>query len=172
MLILARKNEILISETELNILKLINQALFSIFVTRKYLTDIDSLHIHLEEIATKDPLTGFYNKDMFDMFLENEVKKSAVRMMPNAFSYILIDIDNFKYINDAYGYQAGDMVIKELSNILKSSTRAPDILARIGGDEFGIIAPDTKVQSAKVIMERINERLSSQPIILEDKKYI
>jgi len=70
MLILARKNEILISETELNILKLINQALFSIFVTRKYLTDIDSLHIHLEEIATKDPLTGFYNKDMFDMFLE------------------------------------------------------------------------------------------------------
>ncbi|MFP3158843.1 MAG: EAL domain-containing protein [Hydrogenobaculum sp.] len=170
MLILARKNEILISETELNILKLINQALFSIFVTRKYLTDIDSLHIHLEEIATKDPLTGFYNKDMFDMFLENEVKKSAVRMMPNAFSYILIDIDNFKYINDAYGYQAGDMVIKELSNILKSSTRASDILARIGGDEFGIIAPDTKVQSAKVIMERINERLSSQPIILEDKK--
>jgi diguanylate cyclase (GGDEF)-like protein len=170
MLILARKNEMLISETELNILKLINQALFSIFVTRKYLTDIDSLHIHLEEIATKDPLTGFYNKDMFDMFLENEVKKSAVRMMPNAFSYILIDIDNFKYINDAYGYQAGDMIIKELSNILKSSTRASDILARIGGDEFGIIAPDTKVQSAKVIMERINERLSSQPIILEDKK--
>jgi len=77
--------------------------------------------------------------------------------MPNAFSYILIDIDNFKYINDAYGYQAGDMVIKELSNILKSSTRASDILARIGGDEFGIIAPDTKVQSAKVIMERITK---------------
>lgn len=170
MLILARKNEILISETELNILKLINQALFSIFVTRKYLTDIDSLHIHLEEIATKDPLTGFYNKDMFDVFLENEVKKSATRMISNAFSYILIDIDNFKYINDAYGYQAGDMVIKELSNILKSSTRASDILARIGGDEFGIIAQDTKVQSAKVIMERINERLSSQPITLEDKK--
>ena len=170
MLILARKNETLISETELNILKFINQALFSVFVTRKYLKDIDSLHMHLEEVATRDPLTGFYNKEMLDLFLEQEVKKSISRKMPNSFSYILIDIDNFKYINDAYGYQIGDMVIKELANIIKSITRDQDILARIGGDEFGIIAQDTKVHSAKVIMERLNEKLNYQPITINNQK--
>jgi len=90
--------------------------------------------------------------------------------MPNSFSYILIDIDNFKYINDAYGYQIGDMVIKELANIIKSITRDQDILARIGGDEFGIIAQDTKVHSAKVIMERLNEKLNYQPITINNQK--
>ncbi|MGC8587741.1 MAG: putative bifunctional diguanylate cyclase/phosphodiesterase, partial [Hydrogenobaculum sp.] len=126
--------------------------------------------IHLEEIATKDPLTGFYNKDMLDLFLEQEIKKSISRRMPNSFSYILIDIDNFKYINDAYGYQIGDIVIKEVANIIKSITRNQDILARIGGDEFGIIAQDIKVHSAKVIMERLNEKLNSQPITINNQK--
>ncbi len=170
MLILARKEAKPISETELNIIKLINQALFGAFITRRYLTDIDSLHIHLEEIATKDPLTGFYNKEMFDIFLENEIRKANLRNMPNSFSYILIDVDNFKYINDAYGYQVGDIVLKELASIIVSSTRNSDILARIGGDEFGIIAPDTKVQSAKLIMERIIEKLNKDPIVVNDDK--
>jgi diguanylate cyclase (GGDEF)-like protein len=168
MLILVRKKEHWLSEIELNILKLINQALFSVFVIGKYLKDIGSLRLHIEEITTKDPLTGFYNKEMFDLFLKNEINKTISRNMPNTFSCILIDIDNFRYVNEAYGYQAGDMIIQKLADIIKTKTRNFDILARTGGDEFGIIMPDTKIQSAKLIMEDINETLKYQPISIGD----
>lgn len=169
-LMLMRKEKISISESELNIIKLVNQALFSAFVVRKYLMDINSLHTHLEEIATKDPLTGFYNKDMFETFLDNELNKSVLRNLSNSFSYVLIDVDNFGYINDAYGYQVGDLILKEIANILRNSVRPIDIIARIGGDEFGILMPNIKVQSAKLIMENINEKLKNEPIIINGKK--
>lgn len=169
-LILTRKDKKYISEIELNILKLINQALFSAFVVRKYITDIGSLSMHLEEITTRDPLTGFYNRNMFEIFLEEELNKSILNRRSNSFSYILVDVDNFKYINDAYGYQFGDLVLKGIAEVLKSSLRSLDVIARIGGDEFGILMPDMKIQSAKIIMEHINEKLNKNPILVNGRK--
>ncbi len=169
-LLLTRKDKKYISEVELNIIKLINQVLFSAFVVRKYLSDIGSLRTHLEEITTKDPITGFYNKEMFEIFLEQELNKAISRGLPNSFSYILIDVDNFKYINDAYGYQFGDLVLKDIANVIEENVRSVDIIARLGGDEFGILMSEMKIQSSKVIMERINEKLNKDPIVVNDKK--
>ena len=75
------------------------------------------------------------------------------------FSILYIDMDNFKYINDTFGHQAGDLVLVSFAEILKSVTRAVDIAARYGGDEFIVLMPNTDYDSAKIVAERIAEKL-------------
>ena len=115
----------------------------------------------LEKIATTDSLTGLYNRFEIDKRLQYEVHSMNRygKCSFEGFSILYIDIDNFKYINDTFGHQAGDLVLVSFAEILKSATRTIDIVARYGGDEFIVLMPNTDYEGAKKMADRIAEKL-------------
>ena len=92
-----------------------------------------------ETYATRDPLTGLYNQHTFWDLLRYETQRA--RRQSYKFSLLLIDLDNFKVINDKYGHEIGDQYLKEFSSVLKEAVRKGDIPARFEGDNFTAILP-------------------------------
>ena len=107
----------------------------------------------LERLANTDPLTDLPNRREFFQRLEYELKR--VQRSNGELSVLLIDIDHFKRINDNYGHDAGDAVLQQLSTVVKASLRDTDLPARIGGEEFGVFLPDTPLEGAYWVAERI-----------------
>lgn len=113
--------------------------------------------------AKTDSLTGIANHRSFHQTIDREIARTNRKK--NKFSLILIDIDNFKKINDTYGHQVGDAVIIDLTRRIASLIRTGDVLARYGGEEFGIILPDTELHGAETLASRILVAVSSKPIV-------
>lgn len=111
----------------------------------------------LKEMAMKDGLTGLYNHALLIELFEKEIDKQ--QRNNGSISFAMIDIDNFKKINDTYGHISGDTVLKELSNILMSSVRGGDIVGRYGGEEFSIVFPGIDEQNAFQLCERIRKEV-------------
>jgi len=107
----------------------------------------------LIELSSIDQLTGLYNRRKIDTGLESECLM-AVRYK-KGLSIMLLDIDCFKTINDTYGHQAGDSVLKEVASLLKDSVRSIDIVGRWGGEEFMIICPETNLLNAEKLGNRV-----------------
>jgi diguanylate cyclase (GGDEF)-like protein len=112
--------------------------------------------------ATTDGLTGLVNHKTFYEILEKELWRS--RRYGGHISLIMIDIDNLKKINDAYGHRTGDKVIREIGKRIKECIRQIDTAARYGGDEFAVILPNTSLSDATVVAERMVEVVSRSPI--------
>ena len=104
-------------------------------------------------MATTDPLTGLYSRNVFNIILEKEIIQS-IRYKKNL-SLLMIDIDDFKIINDSYGHQEGDSVIIDIVGIINTQIRKADIFARYGGEEFVIVMPETDIEEAAHVAERI-----------------
>ncbi len=115
-------------------------------------------NLRLSKEAITDPLTGVYRYNYLIKRLNEEIYRSKLYKHP--LSLLMIDLDNFKIINDTYGHQIGNVVLREVANILKSDTRVSDIVCCYGGDEFAIIFPETNVyeayKSAEMLKEHIN----------------
>jgi diguanylate cyclase (GGDEF)-like protein len=107
----------------------------------------------LRSLMVRDGFTGLINHARFLEILGNTLADVARNETPT--SFVMIDIDHFKKINDTYGHAAGDQVIKSLSRMLQQQLRRSDILGRCGGEEFGIIMPNCDLQNAQRIMERL-----------------
>ncbi len=107
----------------------------------------------LEESSRRDGLTGLYNRAYLDACLPDLLAHAKRRRRPLCLAFA--DIDHFKAINDGYGHTAGDMVLKAAGHILTSSLRSSDIVVRYGGEEFVIVLPDTDLEQAQAICERI-----------------
>lgn len=126
-------------------------------VSTQIATVVKSLRLSKEAIT--DALTGVYRYNYLIKRLNEEIFRSKLYKHP--LSLLMIDLDNFKLVNDTYGHQIGNMVLIEVANILKSNTRISDIVCRYGGDEFAIIFPETNVyeafKSAEVLKEHINQ---------------
>jgi diguanylate cyclase (GGDEF)-like protein len=120
----------------------------------------------LEPDALLDPLTGAYNRNVFHNELQDEIKRSERYAIP--LSLITLDIDHFKKVNDSYGHTTGDRVLKELVKHIQSLLRSSDILCRTGGEEFGIIAPHTDINSARQFAEKIRTGIEQYPMDLPD----
>ncbi|MGI6588717.1 MAG: GGDEF domain-containing protein [Peptococcia bacterium] len=108
-------------------------------------------------MANLDTLTKIHNRRFFNQSLNSLVRKSI------PFSLILLDLDNFKQLNDTEGHHHGDFVLKIIADIMKQYTRTTDVIARFGGDEFAIILPQTSKEKSKTIAERIRNSVLVNP---------
>ena len=115
--------------------------------------DNASRHRYTQILASTDGLTGLFNHRTLHERLKHEFDRS--RRYGSPLSFIMLDIDLFKKVNDAYGHIQGDVVLREIAGILKKSTREVDLLARYGGDEFAVILPETKPRNGVLLAERI-----------------
>ena len=113
------------------------------------------LYKDIETLAITDGLTGVYTRRYFIERFEEEIQRSALRKSTLAF--LMIDADYFKKINDQHGHLTGDQALKEISNIVQESVREIDIVGRFGGEEFCVVLPDTDMEGARVVAERIRK---------------
>jgi diguanylate cyclase (GGDEF)-like protein len=111
------------------------------------------------QAAIVDPSSGLFNRPYFQSRLQEELQRSTRQNTP--VSLLMLDIDSFKSINDTFGHLAGDTVIKDVADILKSSVRVFDVCARYGGEEFAVVMPGSSLDSATAIAERIRQRIQS-----------
>jgi diguanylate cyclase (GGDEF)-like protein len=149
--------------------KTVSNQLFHIVRLMKVIEDLESARLSVKFLSEYDPLTMLYNRRTFERYVRDEIEKSS--RTGSMFSIVLIDIDDFKLINDVYGHQTADMVLKELSKRLKKSLfRRMDIPARFGGDEFAVLLPYFSRDTARAIAKRLQEKLSSAPVKIEDKE--
>ena len=113
-----------------------------------------------EAQGLSDPLTGLKNRRSFDLTIASEI--AAARNSSKPLSLVMADIDHFKSINDRYGHQSGDDVIKWFSNILSSNMKGRDTVARYGGEEFAILMPQTSLENATALAGQIRAQLEGQ----------
>lgn len=117
------------------------------------LDELGEKNSQLEELVKKDSLTNLYNHRYFYECLAKEFSSSMATRTP--LSCLICDIDRFKKINDTYGHQAGDEILKSLASIFKQEMRNGDIPSRYGGEEFALILPKTDIRDAAVLGDRI-----------------
>ncbi len=132
---------------------------FELNLVYKRLEDIREMY----RISITDPLTGIYNRRYFMERLQEEVQR-ARRYKEDVFSISILDIDDLKRINDSYGHQVGDELIKAIAEYLKNFVRESDVVGRIGGDEFGIIWMHTDSEVAKWVQKRLIDGIEALKI--------
>jgi diguanylate cyclase (GGDEF)-like protein len=121
----------------------------------------------LKHLGLIDPLTGVNNRRYVELRLMEEVGRT--RRRASALSCLYIDIDHFKQINDGYGHQCGDEVLREVAARVKAELRLSDTLGRFGGEEFVVLLPDTQLADACNVAERIRAGISDKPFFLTEK---
>ena len=124
----------------------------------------------LERVGMTDPLTCVYNRRFFEQRL-NEVVSSSVRYHFEL-SCMFIDVDHFKKVNDKLGHQVGDLVLQEVASIIDQHLRGSDMVARYGGEEFVILLPQTPVDQAYAVAERIRKSLEKHHFSLSDSRQL
>jgi two-component system cell cycle response regulator len=117
------------------------------------------------ELAITDGLTGLYNRRYMESHLATLVQQAADRGKP--LTLLVLDIDYFKSINDSFGHDAGDDVLREFAVRVKKSIRGIDLACRYGGEEFVIVMPETDMAVAALVAERIRRRIAGEPFAIE-----
>ena len=117
----------------------------------------ETKRIYQERLANTDPLTGAYNRRYLNEFSFEYLK--IVKRENKDLSLLLLDLDDFKIINDTFGHEIGDIVIKELVKIAKLSIRESDLVVRFGGDEFIILLPNTNISNARLVANKIFDNI-------------
>ena len=123
------------------------------------ITEIKEKSNLLEYQASHDKLTGLFNRNKFDELFIKEIKRS--KRYSASLSVILLDIDNFKMINDNYGHQIGDVVLKEISQIISLHIREQDIAVRWGGEEFLVLLPHTNLSGSIIVANKIKTAIET-----------
>jgi diguanylate cyclase len=118
--------------------------------------EVERLRIY-KEYAYTDVLTEVPNRRFYYERLTQEVARA--RRNDHQLSVALLDLDHFKTLNDREGHRAGDQVLKFFAQFLRANMRQEDVVCRLGGDEFTLLLPDTSVENAKVLLERIRQKL-------------
>ena len=132
------------------------------------LSEHKALEAKLSELATMDGLTGVYNRQFLEKRLQEEIAKA--RRYRDHLSMILLDIDQFKEVNDRYGHLVGDQVLKKTAEIIKSCLRTTDVVARFGGDEFVVILPRTDMEQLAFVRERLVVTLRNLSVLDQDNQ--
>ncbi|RJG27645.1 diguanylate cyclase [Massilia cavernae] len=133
------------------------QRLIAVVETLRDMTDEKLAQIALEQLATRDGLTGLANRRCFDDTLQAEWSRAMRQKQP--LSLLMVDVDNFKAYNDANGHLGGDECLKRVAQAVASEMRANDLVARYGGEEFAVILPNQSLKGAAIVAERIRSRV-------------
>jgi diguanylate cyclase (GGDEF)-like protein len=130
----------------------------------RLLASLQAYNRQLEDLTIRDPLTNLYNRRRFERFLDFEVKRG--RRHDFTFCVVLLDMDNFKHINDTFGHPIGDLALREIGILLQEQLRGSDILARLGGDEFAIILPDTSPDQGLATANKLHHAVNTTDLEL------
>jgi len=125
-------------------------------------TDIVRAAQEMEQLATIDGMTGIYNRRHFLTMADHEWDRARRHGRP--LSFLMIDIDYFKTINDRFGHDIGDRAIVHVAQLAAGCKRSFDLLARIGGEEFALLLPDTEIAQAEAIAERLRCDVAMSPL--------
>ncbi|CAN7180422.1 PleD family two-component system response regulator [Bosea sp. LjRoot90] len=117
------------------------------------------------EMAVMDQLTGLHNRRYLDSRLTVLFDESALRA--RALSLLVLDVDRFKVVNDSWGHDAGDEVLREFADRIRACTRGIDLVARMGGEEVVVVLPDTALDAAQAVAERIRKRVEGEPFQIQ-----
>lgn len=126
--------------------------------TGKDITKRVEMEHELQRLATTDKLTGINNRLRFEQLLEHELERGE--RYRRRLSLIMFDIDHFKIVNDTHGHEAGDHVLQELSRVVEEKLRSSDVFARWGGEEFMVLTPETDIQGATELAERLRSAIA------------
>lgn len=172
-----------LSESQLKLIELLcsfigtvlaNAELYSLVQEQKREIEVlnGSLEQKVEELrdqANRDKLTGLYNFGCFVEELDRRMHEYRRLVAPSQLSLIILDVDHFKKINDAYGHQAGNLVLQGVAQRIALVARKMDIACRFGGEEFAIILPKCDAEGARVVAERLRADVERKPFQLEDE---
>lgn len=133
------------------------QLMFGIIMNHFQIEELKEKNDRIQYLSYHDGLTGVHNRRYF----QNQIEKMK-KFKKDKLSVIIADINNLKYINDSFGHSKGDQYIKTAARILNSELRNKDIIARIGGDEFAILLPETNYEDCQKIIKRFKEKIKNQ----------
>ena len=122
----------------------------------------------LQSLAAIDPLTGLYNRRQFETLARAELARCQRYVRPC--SFLMIDVDHFKLVNDTFGHEMGDWVLKMVANTLTAARRDADVVARFGGEEFVIMLPETTRDAAAMVAERIRSMVAASALAVGDSR--
>lgn len=131
--------------------------------------ELETARAHLDRIARTDPLTRLYNRRHFDEHAELEFQRA--KRYGYGISFLILDVDHFKLINDGSGHGTGDAILLSLSERVQMAIRPFDLVARLGGDEFIVMLMDTNEEQAYSIAERIRDFVAQSPLLYESHAY-
>lgn len=138
--------------------------------TAELTTEIEQrrqLEARLREMTTRDALTGLYNRREMERFLAEEVDRCA--RYGRTLSVVMIDIDHFKRFNDTYGHQAGDEVLRSVAGVLAGGVRTTDRAVRYGGEEMALILPETPMEAAHLVADRLRAMIDAGGVAITDE---
>lgn len=147
------------TEKDINLCQIIAQAACHAIKNARLFEEVSKEKEDMKALAITDRLTEVYNHNFFYTRLDDEFNRASRYETP--ISLIMMDIDDFKRINDTYGHRTGDHVLKEIADMIKKLVRKTDIVARYGGEEFSVILPHTNLSGAEEEAERIREAVSN-----------
>ncbi|MBI5049007.1 MAG: diguanylate cyclase [Deltaproteobacteria bacterium] len=147
------------TEKEINLCQIIASSAYHAIKNARIFEEISKEKDMMKALAVTDRLTELYNHDFFYTRLDEEFNRAVRYETP--ISLIMMDLDDFKKINDSYGHRTGDQVLKEIADLIKKLVRKTDIVARYGGEEFAVILPHTNMKGAEEEAERIRTTILS-----------
>lgn len=119
------------------------------------------------QMATTDPLTGLHNRRYLDGHMAALFADATLRS--RALSVLVLDVDRFKRVNDTYGHDAGDEILRAFADRVRELTRGIDVVARYGGEEIVVVVPDAALDAARAVAERIRERVEAEPFLVQGR---
>ncbi|TAE33386.1 MAG: PleD family two-component system response regulator [Alphaproteobacteria bacterium] len=115
-------------------------------------------------LAVTDKLTGLYNRNFLDAHIQNIINQSLSNQ--KNFAIMMLDMDHFKSVNDTYGHDVGDEILRELSKRMVANVRSSDLVARVGGEEFMVLMPETTLHDAYMIADRMRNNIAQEPFAI------
>lgn len=146
------------TQSHLAFFELIGKEISVAIRMRALFDELEAQRLRYKEIAMKDPLTGCYTRYYFAEYFERF--QGIIERKGGEICFVMVDVDNFKSINDRFGHIVGDTILKEIGNLLMKNVRKMDLVVRYGGDEFLLMLPYVTLRRAGLIMQRISKKVS------------